>query len=147
MFFYRSDDAEQETTVSMMLNLSQDLRGSHQPGDLKFPLTMLGNNQSARQRSCQPACFDRYKWLHYEEKSDSAFCYTCIKAVQNNMISSSKVDWHLQIKAFETGRMQPIKRKAFKNKKHARVDYGRVQDVKCQKSTKLYIKTLSIIQI
>ena len=28
-----------------------------------------------------------------------------------------------------------------------RVDYGRVQDVKCHKSTKIYIKTLWIIQI
>ena len=28
-----------------------------------------------------------------------------------------------------------------------RVDYGRVQDVKCHKSTKIYIKTLWIVQI
>ena len=38
-FFYRSDDAGPKTAVSMMLNLSQDLRGPHQLGDFKFPVT------------------------------------------------------------------------------------------------------------
>ena len=27
-------------------------------------------------------------WLHYDITSDSAFCYTCIKAIEKNMISS-----------------------------------------------------------
>ena len=39
--FYRSNDAGPKTAVSMMLNLSQDLRGPHQPGDFKFPVRRL----------------------------------------------------------------------------------------------------------
>ena len=95
----------------MMLNLSQDLRGPHQPGDFKFPVTTFGHNRSAGQRSFQPAWFDRYKWLHYEEKSDSAFCYTCIKAVQNNMISSSKADMAFIEKGFRNWKNATDKRK------------------------------------
>ena len=96
-----------------MLNLSQDLQGPHQPGDFRFPVTTFGNNQSAPQRSFQPVWFDSCKWLHYEEKSDSTFCYTCIKAVQNNMISSSKVDSAFTEKSFRNGKNATHKKKGF----------------------------------
>ena len=107
----------------MMLKFSQDLRGPHQPADFKFPVTTFGNNQSARQRSFQPAWFDRYKWLHYEEKSDSAFCYTCIKAVQNNMISSSKADLAFTEKGFRNWKNATDKKKGFQ--KHETSDAHR----------------------
>ena len=107
----------------MMLNLSQDPRGPHQPGDFKFPVTTFGNNQFARQRSFQPTWFDRYKWLHYKEKSDSAFCYTFIKAVQNNMIPSSKVDLAFTETGFRNWKNATDKKKGFQ--KHETSDAHR----------------------
>eukprot|EP00112_Aurelia_sp_Birch-Aquarium-sp1_P015994 Seg3588.3 transcript_id=Seg3588.3/GoldUCD/mRNA.D3Y31 product="Zinc finger MYM-type protein 1" protein_id=Seg3588.3/GoldUCD/D3Y31 len=59
-----------------------------QPRNLKFPARSFGKQNF--KRSFQPSWFDKFKWLHYDVDSDSAFCFTCIKALQHNMISSTK---------------------------------------------------------
>ena len=59
-----------------------------QPRNLKFPARSFGKQNF--KRSFQSSWFDKFKWLHYDADSDSAFCFTCIKALQHNMISSTK---------------------------------------------------------
>ena len=44
-------------------------------------------------------------WLHYDITSDSAFCYTCIKAIEKNMISSKNSEKALYLKDTEIGKM------------------------------------------
>ena len=40
------------------------------------------------QRTFQPQWFSRWKWLHYVEDSDAAFCFTCVKAYSENKLFS-----------------------------------------------------------
>ena len=42
-----------------------------------------------------PSWFDHDEWktwLHYDQNKDAAFCFTCIKAVEQNLISSKNVE-------------------------------------------------------
>ena len=54
-----------------------------QPKNKKFPSSMFGG----RARSFLGTWFDRWDWLHYEEDSDRAFCFVCIKAYNEKNIS------------------------------------------------------------
>ena len=65
-------------------------QGPNQPKSFKFPTKTFGNN--TKKRSFQPAWFDQRSWLHYDEETDTVFCNTCLKAIQNNMLSSTKAD-------------------------------------------------------
>ena len=40
-------------------------------------------------RTFQYSWFEKYKWIHYDEKYDRAFCFTCIKALQNNALRTA----------------------------------------------------------
>lgn len=67
----------------------------NQPRDFEFPKSSFG----LKQRSFQPDWFKNFKWLHYDQTKDAAFCFTCVRALKKNMISSEKSE-----KAFtETG--------------------------------------------
>ena len=50
----------------------------NQPKNFQFPKKDYGKQS----RSFQSSWFKDYPWLHYDEISDSAFCYICIS--QNN---------------------------------------------------------------
>ena len=60
----------------------------NQPQNFKFPARTFGNQNV--KWSFQSSWFDKFKWLHYGVDSDSAVCFTCIKALQHNMTSSTK---------------------------------------------------------
>ena len=60
----------------------------NKPQNFKFPARTLGNQNF--KRSFQSSWFDKFKWLYYDADSDSAFGFTCIKALQHNMISFTK---------------------------------------------------------
>ena len=66
----------------------QFLTEPNQPRNFKFPARTFGKQNF--KRSFQPAWFDKFKWLHYDPDTDSAFCFMCIKALHHNMISSTK---------------------------------------------------------
>ena len=65
-------------------------KGPNQPKNFKFPQRTFGN--STKKRSFQPVWFEQRPWLHYVEKTDMVLCFTCVKAIQNNMLSSTKAD-------------------------------------------------------
>ena len=69
----------------------------NQPRDFEFPKNTFGRDP--KQRSFQPDWFNNFKWIHYDETKDAAFCFTCVQALKKNIISSEKSE-----KAFtETG--------------------------------------------
>ena len=49
-------------------------------------------SKNPTKRSFQTAWFERFKWLHQDERRDAACCFTCLKALQNGMLSSSNAD-------------------------------------------------------
>ena len=60
----------------------------HQPLSFKFPKREFGK-KSVVKRSFQPQWFARWKWLHYDEERDLAFCFTCVKAYKENKLHPS----------------------------------------------------------
>ena len=77
-----SDEAENPSAYIKILT------EQNQSQNFKFPAQTFGNQNF--QRSFHSSWFDKFKWLQYDADSDSAFCFTCIKLLQHNMISSTK---------------------------------------------------------
>ena len=48
----------------------------HQPRSFNFPTRSFGKTKVVS-RLFQSKWFDKYKWLHYDEAKDTAYCYTC----------------------------------------------------------------------
>ena len=62
----------------------------YQPRDPKCFLRCGANSK----RSFRPSWFDHNdwkNWLHYDVEKNAAFCFTCIKAVEKNLISSNNL--------------------------------------------------------
>ena len=43
-------------------------------------------------RSIQHSWFQKYPWLHYEEKNDSAYCFNCVNAYKQKKLKVSGAD-------------------------------------------------------
>ena len=58
----------------------------NQPGELfSFPQRECGKkNGKPHYRSFNANWCKKYNWLHYDEQTDKAFCFTCVKALQHN---------------------------------------------------------------
>ena len=56
------------------------LSSPNQPINVPFPKNKIG-------RSFQSSWFQSFPWLHYEEEEDSAYCFTCLKAIENGATS------------------------------------------------------------
>ena len=65
----------------MSIRLSTPSLGEipNQPRSLKFPQRDFGQ-KTVVIRSFQPQWFDRWSWIHYDESTDAAFCFSCVKA-------------------------------------------------------------------
>ena len=67
--------------VASSCSLSQlDISDSpHQPGpDFNFPKRSFGIKKSVH-RSFQHSWFNKWKFLHYREDTDTVFCHTCLR--------------------------------------------------------------------
>ena len=60
----------------------------YQPKNFKFPTKSFGSKNPTK-RSFQTAWFESFKWLHYDERRDAAYCHTCLKALQSGILTSS----------------------------------------------------------
>ena len=49
-------------------------------------------SKDKKQISFRAQWFDKYPWLHYEEKADAAFCFTCVSAQNKKIMCSTKAD-------------------------------------------------------
>ena len=82
-------------TNSLAERLEQ-LNEPYQPTDIIFPPREIGGVK----RRFSKTWFKNYPWLHYDRASDSAFCFTCIKATRLNAISSTKQECAFTKKGF-----------------------------------------------
>ena len=64
-------------------------------------------------RSFQPAWFDKFSWLHYDVNTDSALCFTCVKALRHKMISSTKGEASFTEKGYQNWKKALAKGKGF----------------------------------
>ena len=74
----------------------KSLTKPHQPTDIKFPQRFIGGTK----RRFSATWFKPYPWIHYGEITDSACCFTCIRAIQTNSLSSSKQEEAFTNKGF-----------------------------------------------
>ena len=70
----------------------------YHPGpEFKFPPREF----SGTKRTAHFDWFVKWKWLHYDENSDSVYCFTCLKAFKENKLKSSKRDSAFIEKGFQ----------------------------------------------
>ena len=63
----------------------------NQPRNITLPQRSFGNTYILK-RSFQSTWLDKIKWLDYDENIDLVFCFTCNKALENNLLSSLNAD-------------------------------------------------------
>lgn len=63
----------------------------NQPLNFKFPQREFGCKTKVK-RSFQATWFKRWRWLHYDESNDLAFCYLCTKAYKEKKLTVGNVD-------------------------------------------------------
>lgn len=61
------------------------LQSPNQPTNITFP--KLSGKKETFGRSFQSRWFNDFSWLHYHEKEDAVYCFTCLKAIENNALS------------------------------------------------------------
>ena len=84
----------------------------YQPKNFKFPAKTFGSKNPTK-RSFQTAWFERFKWLHYDERRDAAYCHTCLKALQSGMLTSSNADPAFTKNGFSNWKNSMEKKKGF----------------------------------
>lgn len=61
----------------------------NQPRNFKFPKRPFGK-KTIEYRSFQPTWFHKFKWIHYDETLDKAYCHLCQTASRRGLATSSK---------------------------------------------------------
>ena len=69
-----------------------DLSEPSQPNLKSFLSRKFGKDKSGKEikRSFKASWYLRHKWIHYDVENDAAFCFTCIKATCQNLITTKK---------------------------------------------------------
>ena len=59
-----------------------------------FPLRVFGKDRHGKEikRSFNSSWYKKYEWLHYDSSRDAAFCFTCMKAVHGNLLTTTKAE-------------------------------------------------------
>ena len=83
----------------------------HQPlTNVKFPYREFGK-QKILKRAFQHSWFSKWKWLHYEEDTDKAFCYNCIKAYKEDKLRTPSLELAFISKGFNNWKDAGVKLK------------------------------------
>ena len=83
-----------------------------QPENFDFPKRAYGKEE----RSFREIWFkhENWKdWLHYDVETDSAFCFTCVKAVERKMVSCSKAEKAFVLEGFSNWKNAATKGRGF----------------------------------
>ena len=106
----------------------------HQPlVNFKFPYREFGKQKLVK-RAFQHSWFAKWKWLHYEEDMDKAFCYNCIQAYKEDKLRASNLEL-----AFIS--------KGFNNWKDASVKFKEHESSNCHKDSMINNKKRSHTQL
>ena len=59
-----------------------------------FPSRIFVKDKNGKEikRSFNSSWYQKFKWIHYDSSRDAVFCFTCMKAVHGNMLSSTKAE-------------------------------------------------------
>ena len=74
-----------------------------QPRRASFPKVSFGKT-AVKTRAFQPAWFDKWPWLHWDNSSERVFCHVCVRAVQAGKLSTTMLTKHSCLVASRTGR-------------------------------------------
>ena len=81
----------------------------HQPlVNFKFPYREFGKQKLVK-RAFQHSWFAKWKWLHYEEDMDKAFCYNCIQAYKEDKLRASNLELAFISKGFNNWKDASVK--------------------------------------
>ena len=97
-------------SLRVMASMSFSMRlpeEPNQPDNFAFPKQSFGKKQSVK-RSFQSTWFCRWKWLHYEEAIDFAFCHICGRTEQEVKLKAGSKEQAFCWRDFATGRMLRI---------------------------------------
>ena len=101
----------------------------NQPRSVNFPQREFGQKATVK-RSFQPQWFNRWPWIHYDENSDAAFCFLCVKAYYQKKLDNCS---SLETTYISTG---------YTNWKDASVRFNKHENSRCHKDAVL--KTVTI---
>ena len=68
--------------------IANDIEVLHQPRKYHFPERSFGNK--GERQSFKAVWFDTWRWLSYQEVSDSVICFHCSQASNRNMLTLMK---------------------------------------------------------
>ena len=75
------------SVLDSMANRSASVvEGPHQPQTYNFPSRPFQKMEVVQHHSIQSKWFNKYMWLHYDEGKDSAYCFTCKTADEQNKL-------------------------------------------------------------
>ena len=81
----------------------------HQPlVNFQFPYREFGKQKLVK-RAFQHSWFAKWKWLHYEEDMDKAFCYNCIQAYKEEKLRASNLELAFISKGFNNWKDASVK--------------------------------------
>ena len=63
----------------------------HQPTNITFPKRSFGKKVVAL-CTFQASWFSTWKWIHYDETNDKAFCFYCVKGFKENKLKAPNAD-------------------------------------------------------
>ena len=63
----------------------------HQPRSITFPKRSFGKKTIAL-RAFQASWFSTWKWIHYDETNDKAFCFYCVKGFKEKKLKTPNAD-------------------------------------------------------
>ena len=101
----------------------------HHPIDFAFPSREFGKKNPTK-RSFQARWFKQWKWIHYNEENDSAYCFYCVKAYKENKLNNIP---NLEKTYISTG---------FTNWKEATSRFTSHEATRCHRDAMLKIVTL-----
>ena len=87
-----------------MATLDPEIQKPHQPKEFSFPKRSFGK-KNVVQRAFLSSWFDKWKWIHYEETADAAFCYVCMKADKAGKLKANSKDFAFHRRDLPTGRI------------------------------------------
>ena len=76
--------------------------------NFKFPYREFGKQKLVK-RAFQHSWFAKWKWLHYEEDMDKAFCYNCIQAYKEDKLRASNLESAFISKGFNNWKDASVK--------------------------------------
>ena len=99
----------------------------NQPLDFAIPKRQFGKTKGIN-RSFQAQWFQKFRWLHYDQARDLAFCHTCVSVVKSGkMKSTGNVDSAFISRGFYNWKDASGEKGAFNSHEHSKCHQSAVE--------------------